>query len=165
MIPWPWMCALSSPTDLTSLRVAILVDDDAAGLAGEVALAGFLNWLDALLTDEFAEAGPLTVRLQMDAGIADLNQRFRDTPGATDVLSFAGEATGPEPHLGDVAISLEAAARQAAGERHSLDEEVRLLALHGVLHCLGYDHETDDGEMLVTELALRRRWLREEEGD
>ena len=59
--------------------------------------------------------------------------------------------------LGDIAIALGVARRQAREQRHSLQTEMRLLALHGVLHLLGYDHETDRGRMQRVEERLRRR--------
>jgi probable rRNA maturation factor len=88
-----------------------------------------------------------------------LNSTYRSIDRSTDVLSFPGEE-GPEGvHLGDVAIALPVARRQAAELGHSVDRELRCLLLHGVLHCLGHDHESDGGEMDRLELALRERWV------
>lgn len=157
--PWPSMCAPSKAATLETSRVTIVVDGEALGLGEELDLRELLEWLDSVLDADFTDTGTLTLRLQADAGIADLNRRFRERCSATDVLSFPGGSTDPESYFGDIAISLETAARQAAEEGHSLATEVRLLALHGILHCLGYDHETDSGEMVRAELDLRDRWL------
>jgi probable rRNA maturation factor len=93
-----------------------------------------------------------------------LNRDFRGKDQPTDVLSFPGQAVaGAEPeggHLGDVAIAVPTARRQAAAAGHPLRRELEVLLLHGVLHCLGHDHETDDGTMERLESRLRRRWLR-----
>lgn len=92
----------------------------------------------------------------------DYNRKFRGTQGATDVLSFPAvplPGTDGERHLGDIVISVPTAARQAGRARHSLGRELQVLALHGYLHLLGYDHETDGGEMLVLEKRLARRLL------
>ncbi len=62
-------------------------------------------------------------------------------------------------HLGDVAISVPTAERQARAAGHTLERELRTLILHGVLHCLGYDHEVDDGTMERFEAQLRTQWL------
>ncbi len=90
-----------------------------------------------------------------------LNRRFRGQVRATDVLAFPlhehSSASAGNGYLGDVVISLEMARRQARRLGHSLAREVQLLILHGVLHLLGYDHETDRGEMDRRERALRRR--------
>ena len=74
-------------------------------------------------------------------------------------LNEAANRLAAERHLGDVVISVPAARRQAARLGHGVDVELRVLLLHGVLHCLGHDHETDDGSMERLELRLRRRWL------
>ena len=75
------------------------------------------------------------------------------------MLSFPGQ-DGPEGrHLGDVAISIPTARRQAGERGEPVEREVRTLILHGLLHCMGYDHENDDGEMGRLERRLRRRWL------
>ncbi len=92
-----------------------------------------------------------------------VNRSFRSLDKSTDVLSFLGE----DGHLGDILISVPTARRQAAAAApggHTVEHELRTLLLHGVLHCLGYDHETDDGEMDRVERRLRRTWLREDEG-
>ena len=84
-----------------------------------------------------------------------LHVQWMDEPGPTDVLSFPGE--GGELGLGDVVISVESAERNARSFGRSLAQELDVLALHGLLHALGYDHETDDGRMERLEKRLRRR--------
>lgn len=99
-----------------------------------------------------------TVSLVSDQGMAKLNGRFRGRSQATDVLSFpASSSPGTNGYVGDIAISAETARRNARRLRHSLGEEVKLLMLHGVLHLLGYDHETDRGQMNRREHRLRRQ--------
>lgn len=83
-----------------------------------------------------------------------LNRRFRKKNKATDVLSFPSAAKGV---AGDIAISLEIAAANAAELGHSLATEVKILILHGMLHLAGYDHEIDDGEMMQRETTLRQK--------
>ncbi len=99
--------------------------------------------------------GELAVVFTSDRGIRRLNGRFRGKDAPTDVLSFAGG--GGELGLGDVVISVESAARNARGLGRTLPQELDVLALHGFLHVLGYDHETDDGAMDRLERRLRRR--------
>ncbi|MHB1701877.1 MAG: rRNA maturation RNase YbeY [Acidobacteriaceae bacterium] len=98
--------------------------------------------------------GEVHVLLSDDAALRRLNKVFRKKDKATDVLSFPA-AEGFADIAGDLAISLETAARQAAEHGHSLKEEVRILLLHGLLHLSGYDHETDAGEMAAEEARLR----------
>ncbi len=102
------------------------------------------------------QAATLTLRLVDDDEIRELNRRYRSLDEATDVLSFPGEATPEGRHLGDVVISVETAERRGGTP---VEREIQVLALHGVLHCLGYDHETDDGEMDDLEERLRARFL------
>lgn len=103
-----------------------------------------------------------------DEDIKRMNSTYRGKDAPTDVLSFAWEGEGesdPEEHgkeefrnfLGDIVISIATAQRNAQAEGHSLEEEIRLLILHGALHLLGYDHETDHGEMNSLELTMRER--------
>lgn len=134
------------------------------------AAAGLGRWL--------AEAAPastrgeVTVALVTDARIRRLNAVFRGVDAATDVLSFpagpepAGALPGSRPagapattgsYLGDIAIARGVARRQAQAEGHGLRTELRVLALHGLLHLLGYDHEGDQGRMRRVEERLRRR--------
>jgi probable rRNA maturation factor len=84
-----------------------------------------------------------------------LNARFRGKNHATDVLSFPGPGF-VDGFAGDIAISLDIAARNAKVLRHSVFDETRILILHGLLHLAGYDHEADRGEMAQREKELRR---------
>jgi len=101
--------------------------------------------------------GELAVVFAGDGLLRRLNRdyRFKDKP--TDVLSFAGPDR--DEALGDVVISVETARANAREGGRSLDRELEILALHGFLHVLGYDHETDDGEMDALEKRLRRSLL------
>ena len=117
--------------------------------------------------------GEVTVALVSDRRMRSLNRSFRGVDAVTDVLSFpvrcAGARAGPprrrarlrprgEPvPLGDIVIATGVAARQAAAAGHALGTELRVLALHGLLHLLGFDHERDGGAMARTEQRLRRR--------
>ena len=95
-----------------------------------------------------------SVALVSDRRIAALNRRYRGRPRPTDVLSFAAGGNG---YLGDVVISAPTARRQARRYRNRVEDEIKLLMLHGLLHLMGYDHETDKGRMNRREHALRRR--------
>ena len=107
--------------------------------------------------------GEVHVLLTDDAALKRLNRNFRGKNKATDVLSFPAAANEffsdpDEPELaGDLAISLETAARQAARFGHTLRDEVNVLLLHGVLHLAGFDHEIDSGEMAAREAELRQQ--------
>jgi probable rRNA maturation factor len=108
-----------------------------------------------------ADGAGVTVAFVSDRAMRALNRRWRGQRGTTDVLSFPAGQDEFERRagatLGDVVISVERAARQAAEHGLTLDEEIAQLILHGLLHLCGYDHETDDGEMNALELRLRRR--------
>ena len=101
--------------------------------------------------------GRVEVLLTSDAELKRLNRHFRGKNKPTDILSFPGSPEMGGDHAGDLAISLETAARQAAEFGHSLRDEVRILLLHGLLHLHGLDHETDEGEMATREAELRRQ--------
>lgn len=118
---------------------------------------GLSAWLAAVAPR--AARGVVTVALVSDARMRVLNRAYRGADYATDVLSFAGApAAGREPALlGDIVIAVGVARRQAAQAGHALNTELRLLALHGLLHLLGYDHESDQGEMARVERRLRRK--------
>jgi probable rRNA maturation factor len=90
-----------------------------------------------------------------DDELARLNQQFRGKHYPTDVLSFpSGAGAGS---LGDMAVSLDRAREQAREHDHSVTEEIKILMLHGLLHLLGMDHETDGGRMRRAERQWRRK--------
>ena len=102
--------------------------------------------------------GEVSVLLTGDAQMRRLNRQFRHKDKPTDVLSFPAPALAEEQGLaGDLAISVETAARQAQELGHSLSDELQILMLHGLLHLAGYDHENDTGQMARREAGLRRR--------
>ena len=107
--------------------------------------------------------GHLTIAIVSDATMRRLNRQFRGKDSVTDVLSFLPDAGPPAASrpdgtfLGDLAIARGVAARQARQLGHPVQTELRILALHGLLHLLGYDHETDRGEMGRLEEQLRTR--------
>jgi probable rRNA maturation factor len=115
-------------------------------------------WLGRLLAAVAPEAEGLGVRFCGDREMRRINRELRQQDKTTDVLSFPGE----DGYLGDILIALPVARRQAAEAGHGTERELKTLLLHGVLHCLGYDHETDQGEMERLERRLRRAWLRED---
>ncbi|MCL6452449.1 MAG: rRNA maturation RNase YbeY [Alicyclobacillus sp.] len=116
-------------------------------------------------------SGEVSVSLVSDEEIHDLNRTYRQVDRPTDVLSFPLREGGaqadvpdqPEP-LGDIVVSVPTAVRQAAEYGHSLQREVGFLLVHGMLHLLGYDHQTEaeEAEMtrlqeaVLTDLGLRR---------
>ena len=107
-------------------------------------------------------SGQVSVLLTTDRVLRRLNHEFRGKDKPTDVLSFPVAALPDikisQPLAGDLAISLDTAARQARSLQHSLEMEIRILILHGLLHLAGYDHESDSGEMAMREEHLRRRF-------
>ena len=109
------------------------------------------------LPEEITE---VSIAIIDDDTMTGLNRKFRRKNRTTDVLTFPADDSYNEPSakgrpLGDIVISLDQARRQAAEEKHSLAVELRYLILHGLLHALGYDHETDKGEMNALEEQVR----------
>ncbi len=111
-------------------------------------------------------AGELVLRFVSRDSMAQLNGRWRGKERPTDVISFPSNTRDPdgETHLGDIAICLDVARDQAREQGHDLTQEVALLALHGLLHIMGYDHESDDGEMEALEELLRSKVLSAPQG-
>ena len=112
------------------------------------------------LEDHCTEAAgnEFSIAFISDARMKELNRFFRDKETTTDVLSFPHEPDEFEsksaeltretaPYLGDIVISAEQAQKQPAENGLTLENEIKQLILHGLLHLCGYDHETDDGEM------------------
>jgi probable rRNA maturation factor len=152
-----------------------------------VALAPLRKFLEQVERDLRLDGHSVSVCFVSDRAIALMNSRFRGKQGPTDVLSFpateksnralkgfrlrrcgararrsngnarAGAQAEMALHLGDIAISPETARRNARRFGRSLPEELRVLILHGVLHLMGYDHETDSGEMDRIEANWRKR--------
>jgi probable rRNA maturation factor len=101
--------------------------------------------------------GEVSLVLAGDRLLRRLNRDYRGRDRSTDVLSFPGD--GGEAGLGDVVISVETARRNARRLGRTLLQELDVLALHGFLHVLGHDHESDDGTMDRLERRLRQRLL------
>jgi probable rRNA maturation factor len=162
------------------LRVSV-VDDDGRPLRASALAA----WLAGVAPPR--ARGALTIAVVSDRCVRALNRRYRGVDRSTDVLSFpaasnarpgvasdipshraasagltpgvsvARRAGGAAPFLGDIVIARGVAARQAREAGHPERVEWRVLALHGLLHLLGYDHEQDAGEMRRLEQRLRRK--------
>lgn len=103
---------------------------------------------------QVARGQEFAIVIGSDESLRDANRRFRGKRAVTDVLSFPDGENG---RLGDILISAAQAARQAARFGHNVEDELKILALHGLLHLLGYDHETDDGRMRRVEKRWRRK--------
>jgi probable rRNA maturation factor len=127
---------------------------------------GLARWLSAVCPSRVR--GDVAVALVTDAHIHKLNSRYRRKDRPTDVLSFPADpgsrtpdpgSRHAKPFLGDIVIATGIARRQAREARHSYQAELRVLALHGLLHLLGYDHDSarDEGRMARVETRLRRR--------
>jgi probable rRNA maturation factor len=136
------------------VRVAI-VDRQRSGRHAAGALRSFVARLCEVAPP--GRATCVSVLLCGDGTIRRLNRDYRGRDRPTDVLSFPADGSrrpDGEIPLGDVAISVPRAVLQARAAGHSLAREVRLLAIHGYLHLLGYDHEVDDGRMARRERRL-----------
>ena len=106
------------------------------------------------LQAEVTKGRPFDCLVTGDAELRRLNKQFRDKDSATDVLSFASTGTAS---LGDIAISLQRARAQAREFGHTVEQEVSILMLHGVLHLMGLDHQADSGRMARAEKRWRVR--------
>ena len=108
------------------------------------------------------DADGFAVCLVSDRKMREYNREFRGVDRATDVLSFpedGGRDPGGGVYLGDIVIAVPTADRQAREAGHSLARELRVLALHGYLHLLGHDHETDGGKMTRLQRRLQRKLM------
>ena len=153
-----------APEGRRGRALRVLVAD---GAGRSMAAPGLAGWLSRVAPA--GARGEVGVALVSDARVRALNRQYRRRDYATDVLSFpmAGpkdppytsspQPLAPSPYLGDVVIARGVARRQARAAGHSELTELRVLALHGLLHLLGYDHERDEGAMARVERALRRK--------
>ena len=141
-------------------RAPALLDVAVTDARGRARAPRLGPWLAAVAPR--SARGAVSVALVSDARVRTLNRRFRGLDRPTDVLSFPA---GPRPgerrprFLGDIVIARGVARRQARQAGHSEATELKVLALHGLLHLLGYDHEDaeDHGAMARLERRLRRR--------
>src|ERR1700720_1999539 len=105
-------------------------------------------------------SGAVTVSLVANTQMARWNRIYRGKNRPTDVLSFPVDSkprrANRQDYLGDIAIAPEVARRNAKQFGRTFDDEMRILILHGILHLMGYDHETDTGQMERREQRLRR---------
>ncbi len=147
------------PIQPVPIQVEAFVEGHALEQVPGVETKQYQNWLEQWLSDLAPGLSPINayevgLRLTDDAEIQQLNTDYRQQAKPTDVLSFAAletelpgadEMSQTEPiYLGDIIISVETAARQAAERHHSLPREVAWLTAHGLLHLLGWDHPDDD---------------------
>jgi probable rRNA maturation factor len=102
---------------------------------------------------EFLTSKEVELIFMSDDDIAEINSEFREKNSPTDVLSFPLEEM-PNSPLGTIVISIDKAKNKAEELGHSVDDEISLLFIHGLLHLLGYDHEDDDGQMREKEREI-----------
>ena len=139
------------------LRVSVATPDppsrrDGAPARQALAVRGLGPWLTRIAPA--SAKGDLSVAIISDRRMRALNRQFRGKDAVTDVLSFPAQDRG---FLGDIVIASGVSQRQAREAGHSVQTELRVLALHGLLHLLGYDHEGDDGKMARAEARLRKK--------
>lgn len=136
---------------------------DVVNLQRKIAIdtAEIRSYTEVLSTSVSNAAGRVfSVAFVNDDRMKQLNELFRGKRTTTDVLSFPHEPDEFDPdknNLGDIVISAEQAAKQAVENGLTLENEIKQLILHGLLHLCGYDHETDNGEMNKRELTLRKK--------
>jgi probable rRNA maturation factor len=113
--------------------------------------------LEELSTDKEAE---ITIAIEDDEQLRELNQQFLGIDAPTDVLSFPSNEVDPDTgniYLGDIIISLPAAIQQAGIAGHPIENEMQLLVIHGMLHLLGFDHDSAETKMEMW--AIQARFL------
>ncbi|MBY0495452.1 MAG: rRNA maturation RNase YbeY [Cyanobacteria bacterium] len=129
------------------LRVSVASPDGV-----NIASRGLGQWLSRIAPSK--AKGELSIALVSDRRMRALNRQFRGKDKVTDVLSFPSDQRG---FMGDIVIASAVAKKQAGIAGHSVHTEIRVLALHGLLHLLGYDHEQDNGRMARIEAKLRKK--------
>jgi probable rRNA maturation factor len=139
--------------------MAVEVDNRTAERPDE---AGLAARIDEVLDEQGASDGEVALILVGPAEMQRLNKEYRGRDEVTDVLAFPIDERDELPSgmprmLGDVVICLERCAEQAGDQGHPAGDELMVLAVHGTLHLLGYDHEHDDGAMLRVQDALTDR--------
>lgn len=140
-------------THMAAARLHVSVASPDSGTLSTRGLGPWLaKWAPA------SARGDVSIAVVSDRRMRALNRQFRGKDAATDVLSFpATHMPGVSSFLGDIVIAAGVAARQAREAGHPVSTELRVLALHGLLHLLGYDHDTDGGKMARAEARLRKK--------
>ncbi len=142
---------------MRSARPIVMHHKPGCGTAGEAAAAStaLASAMDALAVPTEAE---IALVLTDDAELHALNRAYRGQDKPTDVLSFPADPAdlppGEPPYLGDIVISVAQARAGAARAGHALADELKLLAVHGLLHLLGHEDETDEGAEAMTRLEI-----------
>ena len=139
---------------LSEERIIVEVDGP---YAAEVNANDLVHVIEAALLAEGRPEGEVTLLVTDDETVAAYNRQYRRVEGPTDVLSFAAQEPTPgfvmapemAAYLGDIVIALPFTRRQAAALNRTLIDELRLLAVHGVLHLLGYDHAEPEEEAIM----------------
>lgn len=156
----------ATPRSNDTIAVEVTADGWRTGLAGEAAAQAIVA---AAATAALASAGPsrpveVGVRLTGDGEMRTLNKTYRGHDAATNVLSFAMAEDGVSPEfglprpegvpelLGDIVVAYETCASEAEDQAKPLADHLRHMVVHGILHLLGYDHETEDEAVIMEEL-------------
>lgn len=131
-----------------------LIWDSESGQPDQLQVESFFEAVAAQLD---SKDGFLAVRVVDEAAMRALNQQYREKDTVTDVLSFPSKFSSPEGgvHYGDLLVCWPRCVEQASEIGHPPECEFRFLLLHGFLHLLGYDHESDKGEMMVLQKQLK----------
>lgn len=127
--------------------ISIVIQEPFQGLIPDQVLCNAAE--EVLKTSGINDSPALSIKITDDSELKDLNLRFRGLDQTTDVLSFEADFTDPDSgsrYLGDIVISFPQADQQANDRGHTALEEIQLLVIHGVLHLLGYDHDTDENK-------------------
>jgi len=133
-----------------------MTDPDHPASSSQIKTAGLQRFLRAAQR-MVGISGEVNVLVASSAQMRRLNRNFRGKDKPTDVLSFPPAHNGKVKLAGDIAISKEIARRNAKSLGHSLETELKVLLLHGLLHLAGHDHESDQGEMAALEQKLRAK--------
>lgn len=134
-----------------------MIEADHSGPGLRISISALERFLQTAQRNVGLE-GEVNVLLTSNRQMRSLNRKFRGKDKPTDVLSFpASSANSRAKPAGDIAISLEIARENARTLGHSLETELKILFLHGLLHLAGHDHESDDGEMASFERELRAK--------
>jgi len=129
--------------------IHIQIDED---FSGDVAAKALREAARAALKHQAASPGALSIAVSGDEALQNLNRQFLGHDDPTDVLSFPSESDDPDEagrYFGDLAISYPRARTQAIAGGHSLEAELQLLTVHGVLHLLGHDHATENEKVIM----------------